>query len=324
MMERDEGFSIRAWKTMQPQFEGDVSLINFIWELKDFKKYVKLLFDLDKILHKSAPLLSKIRSALRRMNPATNTTQRVLSPTGNKVTWKDPSKLAAEANLWYRFEVLPTLADIAEIANQLSRSAESAQQKYVADGKNGLKRHYSETHQVKDVTYGSLNNYFISNGLVHTTKRVAEYQCTYDYKVRKGMDLIRQHWGLNLTSEAVWNMIPLSFLADYFFSVSKTLHMLRADKNTSAALRLYGESVKFTQSQGGHLVHDPRSIGFVIDGKVIKPLCPRYEVLVAGHEYVLYKRAEVEPRKYGIVAPRFKTPTRQQVYNMVSLARCMF
>jgi hypothetical protein len=316
--EQDLGFSARAYRNLLPRFEGDISLINFIWELKDFKNYVKLIFDLDKILYKGASLVNKVNKAIRRATPF------IHEGKGGKLSVTEPTKLVAELNLWWQYEVKPTMNDLSDIASQIQSSAASAQAKYIAEGKAGSHHQHKEVVTRNTDVIGTGNNYYLSNGTNYVVKRVADYQFTYDYQVRSGFDLIKHYWGLELTADAVWNMIPGSFLIDYVYGVSKSLHMMRADKNTSNVQGLYGESVKLQQTQGIHLVSDPRVFAYVVDGVFQHRSNMGGRRLIAGLSHTYYKRQLRDPAKYGIAPPRLKVPSRQQFLNISSLARCFF
>lgn len=318
--ERDADFSNRAYRTMLPRLEGDISMINFIWELKDFRKYVKAALDLDRIFHKNSLMLDKARALAKyARGKLPERSGGAKNRHGEKL--KSISKLAAEVNLWYQYELKPTMSDLADIANTIAQTAEQAQQRFYDDGKNLQKRHYTEVITDSELGIGTGENYRYGTGTAVTLKRVAESQFTYDYRIRKGMDLIKQYWGLNLGAEEAWNMLPGSFLVDYVLGVSKSLALMRNDKNMSLQQGLYGESAKFVQSQGLHLVSSPRVVSFVVDGEVIIKHDNR-ATLVAGHHYTWYKRQKCDVNKFGITLPRLKIPSVQQGLNVLSLARC--
>ena len=269
----------RAWWTMQPRFEGKISLINFLIELKDLKSLAKHGY---KIMHK----LGNLRKTLNhyRRNPT-----------------YDPTKACAKVYLEYQFGIAPLLKDLSIIWKQMSDIVREVQDEFAAKGQSddGITSHYTETlASTTSVKFGSGNNRYIQTGTVKETIFTATMQFNYDYKLREGFEAFTKYWGLSGSAEAFWEAIPFSFLADYFVKIGKAIHAMEVDPNVKIYEHKYCESIKTTFTSGVHVGKtDPGIVTLVVDGKSTN------HALVAGYSGKKYNRAPCSPRK-GLYIPR--------------------
>lgn len=308
----DLGFSSRAFWSMRPKFEGHVSLLNTIFELKDFR-------DLMKNIGKSGAILKDLYRQSRQLSGLK--TQVLFS--GMKRV--EPSRAIAEGYLTKQFAIDPTIKDFLAIAAQCMTSAREAQNKFFQDGIDGKFMHYRENVFVTNnlSTPGAFNNYMWQSGEKSKLVRNATAHMFYTYTKQTTLDAFVHYWGLSGTAEAFWNMLPWSFVMDYILTVGKSLNMMRTDPNVVLDEFRYCESAKYISTAGTHITLEPRLFSFVYDGKFYTGNDKRNSLLVTGIEESVYLRKPKEPYK-GPALPRLKSPSNTQMVNLAALVRCLF
>jgi hypothetical protein len=300
----------RAWWSMQPRFETEVQLLNFIFELKDFRSLAKHLMNF-----KISEVGVKMRSLRRRLQKGA-----VKSGTLGG-TLADITRVAAEARLVNEFAIKPTLSDLANIFHLLAETITMAQSEFAARGALHQLSHYSEPEA--PVTSGSYGTRYYTPrflGVVAESQFTATMQYSYKYELRKGWDLLKVGLGLQFTAEAIWNMIPFSFLVDYVYKVGQAFRDMRVDPNVQMRLLQYCESIKQSRSIGYH--YDTSN------SNLLAFYCPTNKfgishIPVTGYGWSLYRRRLVAPNK-GAALPRYKTASNRQLLNLAALVRCFF
>jgi hypothetical protein len=285
---------------MQPRFEGEVQMLNFLFELKDFK-------DLAKYILRPNASLKKLNKLLKSKPPR---------------SMFDPTKPAAAGFLTWNLAIAPFIRDLASIHAQLATLVREVQQEFLSLGSEVQSSHYSETlEEESSLTPYSGNNYWWSTGTHQETRFTATMHYQYAYEMRSTIDAFVKYWGLSLTAEAFWNMIPFSFIWDYFQGIAKSLHAMRIDKNVTLNVHEYAESL-FTRFDKGYFVMpDERICCMVIDEDFLDgPYA--YTKLLSGISGTLYERRVTEPDK-GPALPKFKTPKQKQWMTMAAIVRCM-
>lgn len=218
-----------AWslKSMLPEIRPELSLLNSIYELKDFKT---------------------LPATIRRLKP--------YSPKG-KLSLRRILGGGSDSYLQSQFNLLPLLSDIAGIRNALKNAQKQVNQMLALEGKP-LTRHYwrdlSAPYPNKDETSGSTytqaqSTYWSNpNGatamIIGTwrPRRVVTYEVQrfhaeiqYTYYL-SGFD--REHayvkglmdgLGVNLNPAIIWNAIPWSFVVDWVLGVSRWLNQFRVN-----------------------------------------------------------------------------------------------
>lgn len=301
-----------AWATMQPRYEGDVNLFVFLAELKDFKSLAKIMLN--------KPLLS-------------------LSNHFRKLLWKarhidkhrinfDPSKPLAQLHLTNEFAIKPLLADIMAIACQMEVLAADAQQQFSDAGREFSSRHYTEELFREDLdtrsAYSQSKSPWYLSGTSKTLTFTATMEYSYEYNLRSSLSAFMRYWGLVPNAEAVWNLIPFSFLFDYFIKVGRSLRAARRDENVCLNLSQYCESLLSNSSSGLHFKDAYLLHPVIYEWNVNSPdpiLGTRHNNLIAGYISSLYTRRVATPNK-GAVLPRIARPSSSQRLNMLALARC--
>lgn len=327
----DSAFSARAYWSMRPKFEGQVSLINSVFELKDFKDVLHL----SKIAKNLRNLVSskeylsmrkgyyalrknaEIRNALRR-GGITSYSQ--VTPSVLKSLARDVSGSAAVAVLTANLAIKPTIADAMAIAGQLANSVIEAQSEFQLYGITGTQSHFSEVDYDTSVSHGISTYCFTSTGRHLSCKRTATMRMKYSYVPRSFNEALAKYWGLSGTVAALWNMLPLSFVVDYVAAIGKTLDYMNADRNVSNLTTDYCESVKVSCYDGLMIRQDRDVHALIIDGESMPKSSGKYH-LVSGTMCTRYNRQPMEPYK-GPALPKLKLPSSTQTGNILALVRC--
>lgn len=295
----------RAWNNMQPRFEGKISLINFLYELKDFRDIVKYLFKKEKFIKDIRKVLNKGKRP-------------ILAP-------KDPTRGIATAILVNNFAIQPLIKDISAMMQQANIIVREAQQKFFESGSEYQTSHYTEEiNRVDSRTLGTGNYYWTGSGYLEFTLFTATLKYKYDYTMRNTIDAWMKYWGLCGSFEAWWNMIPFSFLVDYFVQIGNSIHAMEHDPKVHLTEYEYGESLKTTFFYGTSTNGDPRHDVLVLDGNVLlKAKNDRLkDRLLAGIEGSIYTRRPCMPY-YGPATPRLRLPSTRQTLNIAALLRCL-
>lgn len=305
----------RAWWSMQPRFETDVQLLNFIYELKDFRMLAKTLLNF-RVSEIGAKLhqLKRNLTSLRRseFNPV---------KLGYE-TLADITKVSAEARLVNEFAIKPMISDLTSMFTLLASTIDLAQSTFADRGKLSQLSHYTEEgNSFSNGSYGTgyyTPYYFGTHGKTIFT---ATMQYKYKYKMRTGWEKWKAGMGLEPTPEVIWNMIPFSFLVDYIYQIGNALRNMRLDPNVSMRLLQYCESILQYTSAGAHINTTAPALRVFFSPS--NPMMGRGLVPISGYSRSLYRRRIGTPNK-GAALPRMKTPSEGQLYNLAALIRCFF
>lgn len=299
----DQAVRARAWHNLQPRFESDVKLLNTLFELKDFRYATTQL------------LRSGLKGSL--LEDASKAVNKLM-----RDTRIDLSRPAAGAWLTYHLAYLPTVKDATAILNQINNTVRDEQRRFAEEGESLQTSHYSEDLGLEESgAKGALNYYWQTLGSFNRTKFTATLQYTYNYKMRDTVDAWRKYWGLNSSFEAFWNMIPLSFVVDYFVGIGRSIRAMERDPNVNLSSYVYGESTKTTFSTGKFINSDTRDMVTCVGGTIRRDV-ENYGLLLSGYEGTHYERIRTVPY-YGPVSPRFKVPNTKQFLTMAALIRCI-
>lgn len=302
-----------AWSTMQPRFEGDISMFNFIVELKDFKSLATKLLT----KHPIAKLSNYMRKISRKIR--------------KRGTWiADHSKPLAELHLQNEFALKPLLSDIFTITCQIEELVANVQQEFSDAGRERNSRHYTEelfrTEADIRTPANIANAPQITVGTTCTTTFNATMEYSYEYNMRGTLDAFMKYWGVYPSAEAVWNALPGSFLFDYFIKVGDSLKLASRDPNVLLNMSQYCESLKSVMSVGvcfkPEWLYAPVVLTGLTYGSMPVGLSTSNNQ-VHGARTLLYTRYPTSPNK-GIALPRVKLPSSKQAINMLALARCFF
>jgi hypothetical protein len=216
-----ESFKQRALSSMLPLVKGELSLINSIIELKDFKSLPNTLRSFGKIL-------------------------RILPSPKGALTLREILRTAADGYLQWKFAMQPLISDIRGIISALATS-EKRINALVSRAGRMQTRHFS--FSFAEYPDRQMLSNFYDNGpggswyplvganrhsrsvVYLPTEFHAEIKYTFTftrYQVEHARLLaLLDALGVNLNPAIVWNAIPWSFVVDWFLNVSSYLNNLR-------------------------------------------------------------------------------------------------
>ena len=307
--------SRRAWWEMQPRFEGEVSMLNFIFELKDFRDLAKASLKL-RSLSSISTEMRKFKQKLRRID------SKLMSKTSPVDTCfkvgssaLSAAKVGAQARLINEFALKPLISDWANILAQSGEIVRNVQKEFQKKGLSDQVRHYSETYYKTNTASHSTNAWY-GWGTKDKSVFTATLEYHYDYSMRSDSDAFLKYWGLKVTPEVIWNAIPFSFLADYFLKIGKSIHAMKTDPNVSLLKTQYCESILRTYDSGYVTVAGP-NVNLVVNGVEN----PSDGSCITGITGTHYKRRVTAPNR-GSAIPRISLPSGRQGANMAALAVC--
>lgn len=237
-----------ALEATLPGIKAELSLVNSLIELKDFKSLPETISSITSLLKRfvgsksTSPLLGGILSRIR------HTFDRSDGPTLREMT-----RGTADGYLQLEFNILPTISDISGIAAALSRTERRVNDLIVRQGKLQSKHftRYLDTPAYPD----SVGSYTLNIGQFSGTTPVPGYSSMYNapdhtWKVVRSIQELpptfhaeieyNYHFtrfqtehaqllgmldalGVNLNPAIIWNAIPWSFVVDWVVGVSRWL-----------------------------------------------------------------------------------------------------
>lgn len=338
----DQGFSARAYWSMRPKLESSVSLINSIFELKDFKDVAQFMFSpkgAARSIVQSMKGLSSLNRAIgggnsHKFRSPSNAIRKAYTALHDYVQSASASthvdnlissttKATAVATLTANLAVLPTIRDVIAIHGEMQKDVYAQLRSFKQMGDEGARSHYSEHEDISsNITVGSYNNYVNATGKRIHLERTATMVSKYQILWKRFEDMYPKWWGLELGADEVWNMLPLSFVLDYGMTIGKSLQYMDVDKRINVLGHEYCESVKVTAELGYYIAQSYRTPHLIINGAYQVPSSKVKYLLVSGTRGVSYKRLVMEPYK-GPALPQLRRPSTVQAANMLALARCL-
>lgn len=208
---------------MCPYVKANLSLLNSILELKDFRS-------LPKTLNGIANLTSRIKTQIG-------------SAFGKRKALRLLLRQSSDAYLTERFAIAPLLSDMAGIKQALSSTQKRIQSLLDRSEKLQTSHYNRDVGPPEDVTSDvmytqanipnpgytpALNTHRITRRAVEeATKFHAELQYSYYYSEYQRQNAailgLLDSLGVNLNPAIIWNAIPWSFVVDWFIGVSRWL-----------------------------------------------------------------------------------------------------
>lgn len=291
----DPGFSSRAYWTMLPRFKDQYTLLQQICELKDFKEGIKDF----------SGAIQSLKAPLELMS------SNMVSPKSLK-----RRKYADATDYWlaYALAIRPTVSSVMDALVHLKKVVEAEQLKFGIYGKS--RSHYSEwlRRDKTAIKVWSLYYPYREQFRADTIKRTATMITTYDYEMRSSLDALFSYWGLRMSSQLIWELVTLSFLADYWIKIGNTISAMDNDKNVTIKSMVMSESSLIASTSGFHN-HDWDSICY--NNSIVGP-----NDLQAGVFQSFYRRAPVIPVK-AAARPRLTLPTGLQSLTSACVAFSM-
>jgi hypothetical protein len=296
--------SIRGWHHLQPRFEGEVQMLNFIFELKDFKDIARHITKID------VRKIKKVIYGLKRHNPELNVVE--------------PSKLAAQAWLMNAMALQPLIKDYAAILANAKQLSDEALTAFKAKGLDTQDRHYSEVLETTGSNTSSWSG--TKTGTLIQTRFTSTLQYKYGYREISDKRAFEKYWGLVWSPSVVHNMGPFSFLLDYFVGLGDALTAIELDKNLLLEPFQYCESTLKESVSGRWIGGSPGwPQGILLDttqdpdGSVV--MNPKPNILISGYRKSVYQRERKPWPRRGLYIPKLSLPNTRQGINMLALAR---
>ena len=316
----DQQFNDRAYWSMRPRFQADVSLINSIFELKDFVDVAVLLGDI--VFRPSSVVRNIIKQYTKIAKKGKLSYKQVIA--GSLPAAHMVSGAVASGVLTANLAVSPTINDVISIHAAAQRSVYQLAHEFKTYGQIGSKTHFKEVDVVvNDVTANStvFNNVFWSGRRITVENNVT---AVWYYKTlwQKLEDLYPQWWGLKPGVGEVWNMLPMSFVLDYIFTLGKSLEYMDRDDNVDVQGVQWCRSSKSIATLGTYLRTSPHIRAVIVNDKQLEYTTQNNYLFVSGTRGKCYKRWIGMPT-FGPALPRFKKPTGSQLENLAALARVL-
>jgi len=245
-----DGHITNSLRAMLPGIKAELSVLNSLIELKDFKSLPQTLTNLinfSKSLPRLAASIPRMVTGLRNIRSSFGTAG---------ATLREALRLGADAYLQKQFNIDPTLRDICSIYAALQRTHRRVNDMIVRQGRRQL-RHFSSSWLPIEYSCTVDKNDFSMNGgqyslystntgetgcpmsltgcsltmnryaIVEEATFHAEVEYNYSFtrfQVENAQLLgLLDAFGINLNPAIIWNAIPWSFLIDWVISVSKWL-----------------------------------------------------------------------------------------------------
>lgn len=223
-----------ALKSMLPIIKAELSLVNSVYELKDFKRPV-------------AALVSRLRSK-ELWSKLGRIGRNTLKSTPKEVI-RETLRSASSNFLQWKFNIAPLISDIMGIYRALSKVEKSINDLITRSGRV-QRRHYAfqwqeyvnsgeellgDMHWLGGYTSSYLPYlpiYALSREVQYSpTQFHAEIEYNYNYsryQVEHAQLLaLLDYFGVNLNPAIIWNAIPWSFVIDWVFGVSRWLDQFK-------------------------------------------------------------------------------------------------
>jgi hypothetical protein len=305
---------------MQPRFQGEISMLNFLFELKDFKFLLRhaLRFNYRDLAQNFRRLKTFMHRVARQVYRDHGT--KASTPIKMLKYLNLSTKVLAEMHLTKEFMIDPTISDVMKIHAQMGEIVRDKQREFFERGKSVQTSHYSyEIEKSESLYQSSDNNYRYKTGTIYEAKFTATMSYTYEYAMRSEVDALLTYWGLVPNAKALWDMIPFSFVVDYFIGIGRSLDAARKDPNVDFRLNQYCESTLVSSKGGRFTSGDPGIAGWVINGDYYPG--DTEHIHLAGYTSTAYQRRLVKPNK-GLPLPEVKLPSIGQRTNLIALLRC--
>lgn len=247
-----ESLKRRALSSMLPGIKAELSLPNFIYELKDFRRPLK-------------QLASQIRSLAVLKQGLTWKTVGLISYLNARqaikgfragLTAKSLVRMVASGYLNLNFNILPLISDIRKIASALSRTKGRINDLINRSGSTQTRhfryvwQEYENSKSEKEGGYWNWQNQdqtlqvIFGNRDVYYSPTVFHAQLQFNYNFTEAQVAHAQLYGhldalgITLNPAIIWNAIPFSFVVDWVLGVSQYLDTL-AEKNLEPTINIH-------------------------------------------------------------------------------------
>jgi hypothetical protein len=254
--------SAEAVQIMWPEIKSELSILNSLYELKDFKNLPKLWSQTSKALTGLTYLgpSARVFRSLRELN------RWLRSPSRKGLTLKQLVAATTGQYLNYKFAIAPLVSDVLAIERAIQRTDEAIK-RLIEEQDRLHSSHFRKTLKPDDI--GALM--FTEETAPWNGSKWWWYQLTsefsgpitytasmrYNYRVPQ---MLLEHAqtlgrldaiGIQFNPAIIWNAIPFSFVVDWFLKVGKTLDgMKTANLAPIVNIEGFSHSVKYEMIDG--------------------------------------------------------------------------
>lgn len=283
--------SCRAWRDMEPQYKNltGFSGSNFIHELRELKPAPQQILRLSR----------KLRDAAA------------------KIFRHDNHKTLAELQLANAYAFQPLVRDVSVLSLTLGEAGR-ALKRFNDQGKQWNTFHYSEQIPVEDlfVDGGTYCQFQKKRGLYCASVRNKWEETSQD-----AVGNFMQFYGLTLSPQQIWEMIPFSFLVDQVYTVGKTLERLSRTPVSKVQRGMFVESLKL-ETINLLCMKQQYNLRYFSGGCDPQGIDPGKHHPIAFSKKSSYDRyISLPPALGGVPVPQLKLPTIANLVNDVALLR---
>jgi hypothetical protein len=209
-----EQFVRRAYQNIRPKFKGEVSLPNFLFELKDLKRILP-----------SRARISELAKSLARINqnPFTKRFRRAAKEAGNEVT-NEVAGQYLSANFGY----LPLISDVFKLVGDIQHFNQRLDT-FILYGKKPQVGHYTEVVPRAELDQLEEWSNWFEKGWHKDSVSDVKWTCTikYGYQVLIPKlnipNVFIKYLGFRRNPRVLWDALPFSFVIDWIFRFGKFL-----------------------------------------------------------------------------------------------------
>jgi hypothetical protein len=193
------------------------------------------LGELPETLRWMTSLVGRVVSLIRAFS------QKKLMIQANKLFRSGKSVIDAMSDLWleFRYAVRPLVFDMQQAINAWNASV-ARSQRFTARG------YHRDTKSTETSTYDLVESSSYHAIVSRVSTREANYRAGVMYTIDSDINGFTSIWGLDQPLETVWELIPFSFIVDWFFSVGDTLAQFTANPGLHPLCSFVTEEVKET------------------------------------------------------------------------------
>jgi hypothetical protein len=250
------------------QSERDIALTQ-AWANVDLSEAQALasLGELPETIHWCTSLVKRMISLLRAFKNKQLTGLAAKSMQSGKSVYRESSELWLE----YRYAIRPLVYDMHQLTQAWNASIVPKLPRFTA---RGFHQHdlstETETYRLDSAWTAFFNTEFIVSRVIRTRSK---FRAGVLWNVSSDARVTPLLWGLDKPLETVWELIPLSFVVDWFFNVGNTISSWTANAglNTLASWISEEITIEVTDTLPDFQVNNNSQYGLVWDSHTIAP-----------------------------------------------------
>lgn len=284
----------RAWANVEL---SEAMLLASLGELPETLNWMKSLLqrgvNLTKMFRSKASLLRSVPELAKRlMSKEVPALTKLARPSARGAT-KAADLVSDFANLWleYRYAVRPLIFEYKQCLDALSKIIKKGSRQ-TARGKELNRTEVSEIYTHTDSSWYSANQVTSMRRTVISDVKV---RAGVLFEIDQDLDALLAVWGIDQPLESAWELIPFSFIIDWFFSVGDTI----SSWSINPSLRPRCSWVTFDSQ----VSTDYKALSVSLNGKNgYSYSSPQIEL---GQSHLQYRRRWRKPEPPRAVIPRF-------------------